>query len=123
MPNFLLDYQAVLVCLELIVNHLVYLFLEEISLFVIKCGIFFERSAESFLGDLEVVFDYNEGVLEYILEYLHLFFYSQELLFGVGIGCPNRYYLLFESRLNFDLHTMRFLIGSSLIIVNPKIII
>ena len=112
MSDFLLYYQAILACLELILYHLVYLLLQKIGLFLVKCWIFFEGSAECFLGNLEVIFDNNEGVLEYILEYFHLLFYRQKLLFGVCVGCTSRCDLLFEIRLSFEWLTMRFLMGS-----------
>jgi hypothetical protein len=38
----------------------------------VECGLFVEGVAEGVLGHFEVVFDHHEGVLQYILEDLHL---------------------------------------------------
>ena len=96
---------------ELVIDHLVDLLLQKIGLLLIKCWIFLKWSAQCFFGNLEVVFDYYEWVLQYVLQYLHLLFYSQKLFFRVSICSSGSPDFLFEIGLSGYEFTMRFLIG------------
>ena len=72
---------------EFVVDHLMYLFLEKGSLFLVKGRVLFEGSAERVLGHLKVAFDHDERVLQNVFEYLHFLFDGEQLLLGVGVGC------------------------------------
>lgn len=67
MSNLLLQHEAILMRFQFIIDHLVYLFLEEGGLLIIEGALLLELSAEGVLGDLEVVLHHHEWILKDIL--------------------------------------------------------
>lgn len=86
MSDLFLDDEAVLMRLEFVIDHLVYLFLEERSLLLIEGGVFFEGGAECVLGYFEVVLDHYEGVLQNVLKYLHFLLDVEQMFLGLCVG-------------------------------------
>ena len=102
---------------EFIVDHLMDLFLQKGSLFLVQHRLLLERFPQSVLSHLEVVLHDEERVLQSILEDLHFFFDQDQLFFGLGIGGTRPTDVLLQVCLDRSWNTIRFLIGSSLIIL------
>jgi hypothetical protein len=85
MPNLLLQHEAVLMRLQLIVDHLMDLLLQEGGLLVVEGALLLELSAQGVLRDLEVVLHHHERVLQDILQYLHLLLDAHQLLFRLCV--------------------------------------
>lgn len=97
---------------EFIVDHLVDLVLQKGGLLLIKRRIFLEGRPESFLGDLEIIFDDNEGILQYIFEYLHFLVDGEKVFFGLSVGGAGCCDFLLEVGLSETRRTILFLMGS-----------
>ena len=112
---FFLKNETVLVGLELVVDHFVDLLLEEVALFFEEKGLFVELRPESVLGHFEVVFDHQKRVLEPIFQYSEFLLHHDQGLFGLRVGSPGLHDAFLQICLRYDIPTIRFFIGSSLI--------
>ena len=113
-PQLLLHDQAVLHALQLVLDHCAHLLVQECALLLIQVALLLIARLQCFFGQLEVVLDDLERILQLGFKDLH-FFFDKDEVFVIGVVVvSDLFQALVDVFLNYCMFTMRLLMGFSL---------